>query len=497
MIHAFIYKLPVKRIFYLFLPVVVLSCTSSAEKKKVGSSDKYSQQDDLRHIRESGVLRAVVDYNSTNYFVYRGKPMGFKYELLQELSKELGVKLQIVVSNNLAETFDGLINNQYDLVAKSLTVTKRRSQQIDFTVPLMETRQVLVQRAKSQTNDSMYITSALELAGKMVHVQKSTSYYRRLVNLSDEIGADIDIVEDTIYGVEQLVERVAEGEIDYTVCDENVARLNQMYYPNLDVSLKISLPQYIAWGVRNGSTEWKNYLDKWITKFKKTRKFRRIYYRYFESPRVAVRMESDYHSISGGKISGYDDIVKQVSEEYDWDWRLISAIIYQESRFNKDAGSWAGAYGLMQLMPSTAESLGIDNYKKPKQNIKGGVLLLNWLNDQFLESIPDSTERIKFVLAAYNIGLGHVKDAQRLARKYGKDGTVWENNVDFFLRNKSAEKYYKDPVVRWGYCRGKEAYNYVNNVITNYKHYRNVIPVASFLHSFPLIPEYHKIQTKS
>ena len=187
-------------------------------------------------------------------------------------------------------------------------------------------------------------------------------------------------------------------------------------------------------------------------------------------------MESDFHSISGGKISGYDDIIKQEADKYNWDWRLISAIIYQESRFNPEADSWAGAYGLMQLMPSTARSLGVEDYKNPKQNIKGGILLLNWLNEQYIESIPDSTERIKFVLASYNIGLGHVKDAQRLAKKYGKNNHVWENNVDFFLRNKSAEKYYKDPVVRWGYCRGKEAFEYVNKVLTNYHHYLNVIP---------------------
>jgi len=476
MINSFRYKIPTQVFFLFFCFSLLVSCNSSTRQKKDNINDFNEQQNDLIHILKSGVLRAVVDYNSTNYFVYRGKPMGFKYELLQQLSKDLGVKLQIQVSNDLGETFDGLEQHRYDLIAKSLTITRQRNKQIDFTIPLFQTSQVLVQRSKKEVSDTTYISSALQLAGKKVHVQKNTTYYRRLINLSDEIGANIDIVEDTIYGVEQLVERVAEGKIDYTVCDENVAKLNRTYYPNLDVSLKISLPQNIAWGIRKGSTAWKEYLDNWISHFKKTRKFRQIYYRYFESPRVAQRMESDFHSISGGKISGYDKIIKQVSSEYNWDWRLISAIVYQESRFNADADSWAGAYGLMQLMPSTARSLGIENYKNPKQNIKGGVLLLNWLNDQFVESIPDSTERIKFVLASYNIGLGHVKDAQRLAKKYGKNSHVWDDNVDFFLQNKSVEKYYKDPVVRWGYCRGKEAYEYVNKVLTNYHHYINLIP---------------------
>jgi membrane-bound lytic murein transglycosylase F len=130
----------------------------------------------------------------------------------------------------------------------------------------------------------------------------------------------------------------------------------------------------------------------------------------------------------------------------------------------------------MQVMPSTARSLGVENFEKPGQNLQAGVRLLDWLDEQLSESVPDSTERIKFVLAAYNVGLGHVKDAQRLARKYNKNSQVWEDNVDFYLRNKSAEKYYKDPVVRWGYCRGEEVYRYVSKVLNNYRHYLNVIP---------------------
>lgn len=293
--------------------------------------------------------------------------------------------------------------------------------------------------------------------------------------MSDEIGNNIEVVEDTIYGVEELVSRVANGEIDYTVCDENVALLNKTYYPNLDVSIKVSFPQNIAWAVRKGSEEWRSYMDDWIAKFKKTKKYAVLYHKYFKSSRIADRMESDFHSINGGNISIYDETVKELSSKHNWDWRLISSVMYHESRFNPEAGSWAGAYGLMQIMPSTAESLGIDDYTEPSQNIRGGIMLMNWLNKKFIETIPDSTQRIKFVLASYNIGLGHVMDAQRLADKYGKDRSVWDDNVDFFMRNKSAEKYYKDPVAKFGYCRGEEAFNYVNKVVYNYNHYLNVI----------------------
>jgi membrane-bound lytic murein transglycosylase F len=129
----------------------------------------------------------------------------------------------------------------------------------------------------------------------------------------------------------------------------------------------------------------------------------------------------------------------------------------------------------MQLMPATAETFGVQNIEDPKQNIKAGILLLNSLNNTFSKAISDSTERVKFVLAAYNIGLGHVNDAQRLAEKYGNNPLVWDNNVEIWLEKKMEEEYFKDEVVRWGYCRGEEATKFVRNVTNNYKQYKNVI----------------------
>ncbi len=473
-------KYSIKTATYIFVCafcLVVLQSCSSWRKKETVEPEKEVQLSDIAFIRQKGTLNAVVDYNSTNYFVYRGRPMGFKYELLQKLCEDLDVKLEIIVNNSLNESFEGLKNGRYDVVARNLAITISRKTEVDFTVPLYNTRQVLVQREVGLgAPDSLYIYSVLELAGKKIHVPKNSSFHRRLIHLSEEIGNNIEIAEDTIYGTEGLIARVANGEIDYTVCDENVARVNKTYYRNIDVSVDISFPQNIAWAVRKDSGEWKNFLDEWITGFKETREYEQMYYRYFRSPRMARRLQSDFHSISGGKISDFDPLIKRFAKENNWDWRLIAAVMFQESTFNPEAESWAGAYGLMQLMPETAQTLRLENYKDPVQNIRGGIAMLSWLNEQLTESVPDSTERVKFVLAAYNVGLGHVKDAQRLAEKYGKSNRVWDGNVDYFLKNKSAEKYFKDPVVRWGYCRGDEPYNYVNKVTGNYMHYLNVIP---------------------
>ncbi|HBL77474.1 MAG: lytic transglycosylase F [Bacteroidetes bacterium GWF2_42_66] len=465
-------------IFILFITVLFPSCNW----EKIDSKADIVRDHELKRILESGKLRVVVDYNSTSYFVYKGNPMGFQYELLQELAKDMHVKLEIMVTNNMDETFRGLRRKKFDLIAKNLIITKTRLEAAEFTVPLMQTRQVLVQRKpekyrqmSAMSIENHLIRNQLDLAGKTVHVQNNSSYYRRMLHLSEEIGEDIIIQPDSIYGVEQLVAMVAKGEIDFTVCDENVARVNQTYYPNLDVKTPVSFPQNIAWAVRKGSSGWLEYLNAWIVNFSGTSKFRILYQKYFENSRSSLMVNNDYHSLKG-RFSEFDDMIKEECAGTGFDWRLIAAIIYKESQFNPEAQSWAGAYGLMQLMPETAETYNVGDIQDPRMNIRAGIKNLKWLDEQFISDVPDSTERIKFVLAAYNVGLGHVIDARRLAKKYDKDPAKWDDNVDYFMLNKSSAKFYRDRTVKWGYCQGSEPYNFVNNVISIYMHYKNAIP---------------------
>ncbi len=179
--------------------------------------------------------------------------------------------------------------------------------------------------------------------------------------------------------------------------------------------------------------------------------------------------------MKGGKISPYDEKIKEYSSLIDWDWRLLASLIYQESRFHPQAKSWAGAFGLMQLMPHTAQKYGVDSLSSPMDQIKAGVQFIKLLDKQFLDKIEDKDERTKFVLASYNAGIAHVYDARRLAEKYHKDPNLWDENVDFYLLNKSKPEYYNDSVVKYGYCRGTEPYNFVYDILDRYNHYKNVI----------------------
>ena len=163
-------------------------------------------------------------------------------------------------------------------------------------------------------------------------------------------------------------------------------------------------------------------------------------------------------------------MIKQYANAINLDWRLLSSQIYQESKFDSKTKSWAGAKGLMQLMHNTAKQFGITNLYDPESSLKAGTRYLEYLKGRW-EHIEDSTERMKFILASYNAGPNHIKDAQRLAEKKGKDTHDWEIVSDFVLKL-SNPKYYNDPVVKYGYCRGEEPYYYVREILNRYQHYK-------------------------
>ncbi len=438
------------------------------------------QPSTLEKIQSEGVLKVVTDFNSTSYFIYRGQPLGYQFELLQELADFLDVKLEISANSSLDEKFKMLNEGEVDLIAVNLTVTSDRKDYLLFTEPYSKTRQVLVQRLPENWNkmskkarEESVLTDQLELAGKEVYVQQNSTYSRRLHNLSEEIGDSINIVE-TDESVESLINKVSSGDIDFTVCDENLAQVNSTFYDNIDISLPVSFSQNLAWAVDKNSSELQQVINSWMIDFKKTKKYAVIYKKYFNNKRSSEIIESKLYANKSGTISLYDDIIKEYSEDIGWDWRLVASMIYQESRFNPNAKSWSGAFGLMQLMPVTAKRFGVTESSSARQQIRAGVLFIHWLDNLFAE-IDDPVEREKFVLGAYNIGPGHVIDAMNLAEKNGKDPCIWNDNVAFYLLKKSYPEYYRDPVVKYGYCRGTETYKYVSDIFSRFEHYKNIV----------------------
>jgi membrane-bound lytic murein transglycosylase F len=400
--------------------------------------------------------------------------MGFQYELIKQFAKENDWKLKLIILDDFDKAFEMLNRGEADILAADITKNKERNERVLLTEAHSYTKQVLVQRKSKE--DSYKLKKVLDLDGKRVYVEKGTVFSEYLSFLAEQMAIDIKIIEDSIHTMEELVLMVAKGLIDYTVCDEHVAQINSTYLPNLDIDLELSPSQSLSWAVGKKQSRIKNKINDWLLEYKGSRKYRYTYSKYFKMKKTPHMIDDEFNTLRGGKLSPFDELIKAYSSKIDWDWRLLAALIYQESRFDTSAVSWAGAKGLMQIMPNTAQKFGVTDLSTPENSLKAGVGFLNWLDNQFKEEIPDSTERVKFILAAYNTGLGHVIDAQALANKYGRNPQIWESNVDTFMILKSNPKYYNDEVVKYGYSRGYQAYEFVEDIIGRYEQYRSVIP---------------------
>lgn len=469
----------------LLLFALVYSCDSNNSKK----SKDYdvilanSVDRDWNDIKEDGTLKALVVYSSTSYFLYRGQPMGFEYELLRDLANHLDLELELVVSKDLDSEFEVLNRGDVDLIAHGMTVTNQRKWEVDFTEHLYVTRQVLVQKKPDnylrmhwKTLEESLIHDPIELIDDTVSIRKNSAYYERIQALSNELGGTIHIdTLDSKLSTGEIIHMVADGKIKYTIADENLAKINASDRPNLDISVPISFSQRIAWVTRKKSKKFQKKINDWILSQRKTTKYNVVYNKYFKNKRsYKSRRRSDFYSLENNQISAYDKYIKSHAKKLGWDWRLLASQVYQESRFNPKSKSWAGAQGLMQIMPATAESLKIEDITHPEENIRGGTTYLKQIYEQF-EHIPDSINRVKFTLAAYNCGLGHVLDAQRLAEANNLNPLIWDNHVEDMLLELRYPKNYKKDFIKYGYVRGSEPVAYVDQIHDRYKHYKQFI----------------------
>jgi len=447
----------------------MLACQPKAQQQAVNDMEHY----DLPQMKDSGELVALTLNSSISYFDYRGEPMGFQYELAKQFAQSLGLKLKIKTAPDTEELVRMLLNGEGDLIAYPVPMTKEFKDSVLFCGEDIITHQVLVQRNSKKGQKAL--ANVTDLIGKDIYA-KPGKHLERLVNLDQELGSGIKIHEVTNDSIssEDLLMQVSQGTIDYAISDNDLARLNKTYYSNLDIHLAVSFDQRASWAVRKTSPLLSEAANQWHKDNATSPAYKASTKKYFEQSKRLPH--GPILSLKDGKISHFDHLFKKYASEIGWDWRLIASLAYNESNFDSTAVSWVGARGLMQLMPRTARAMGVPEGKEqnPEESVKAATKYLAQLSRSF-SKVTDPDEKTKFVLGAYNAGIGHIFDAMALAEKYGKDKYKWDNNVEAYILLKSNEEYFNDPVCKNGYFRGRETYNFVKDILGRAEMYKQKI----------------------
>ncbi len=425
--------------------------------------------DDLPGLIERGRLRMITRNNAMTYFIHRGLQVGFEYELMKKFASEHGLRLEIVIPDSHAELLAYLNQGKGDVVAAAMTITLERQARAAFTRPYNEVDELVVVRA-----DEDSITGLRDLAGRTVHVRASSSFYTTLTALQDSLkGLEIALLPEDVE-TEDVLAGVEAGLYDITLSDANLLDVELAYGRRLKAAFRIK-PTVLGWAVRQENPALLASLNRYIEREKGGLFFNMMKKRYFENSRGIARAKDSMRVDLSGQLSPYDELAKKYALRYGQDWRLITAQMYQESRFDPEAVSWVGAQGLMQIMPDTGRQLGFTNLQDPEDSIHAGTKYMYQLIDRFDLNIPMEA-RIRFALASYNVGYGHLLDARRLAREKGWDPDRWFGQVEEAMRLLSQPAYYKR--ARYGFCRGGQPVHYVENIQNLYDAYVAILENA-------------------
>jgi len=414
--------------------------------------------DRLDAIRERGRLVVLTRNNAHCYYTYRDAPMGFEYDLAAAFAESLDVDLELRAPawNSLIPS---LAAGDGDLIAASLTRTPTRAARVDFCQEYLRIKQRLI-RHKSEPR----LKSLDDLAGRTVHVRAGSSYESRLRELvAGGLDVTLAVHEDT--PTEELIRRVADGEIELTVADTNIALLNRRYYPDIRVGLDLSEPQSLAWAVPKGERDLRRAVNRFFRTIMQDGTFAELYDRYYAATEVFDYVDlKRYHQRLESRLPQYEAVIREAAAAQGFDWRLIAAIVYQESHFRPRARSHTGVRGLMQLTLDTAREMGVDNRLDPAESVRGGTRYLRYLHDLFAG--VEEPDRTLLTLASYNTGRGHVLDAQGIAASQGLDPDKWVSVAQTLPLLREREYYKK---ARYGYCRGTEPVRYVERILTYYE----------------------------
>lgn len=409
----------------------------------------------FEEIQKSGILKVALIPSATDYCLFESQPKGFHLELFEHFAKDLGLDLKVLRANSNTEALTMLENHDVDIIVQNSIPTNTDC----LSIPIIQTKQVLASR--SEIPDSSW----------EIYVSEGYTDLNFTEQMALSAHLNAEIIEIDTLSQENLLKYFLDNEFEHILCDENIICQYQDSYRDIYINPDVEITQNVSWKAHYLNTQLLDSMNVWLEKTKETKFFRQLYHKYFD--RSKINISSNLYSIGDGNISRYDKYIKKHSPKINLEWQLIASIIYEESRFNPEVVSYAGAYGLMQLMPALYSKYKYDPHTGIDGQIACGIKYIKFLEEKIPPEINDSLTIIRLVLASYNVGPAHIEDAIRLSEKYSDNPYIWDN-ISFYLKNLSNSKYYCDSVVKYGRFYGNRAIAFGNNIMKRYEHYKNL-----------------------
>ncbi|WP_158947280.1 lytic transglycosylase F [Pseudodesulfovibrio cashew] len=430
-------------IFCLFLAAHATAYAAEYEHHTYSRTSR-ARTGDLPDMLKKRSVRVLTSFSPTIFFMDKAKVYGFEYSLLKEYEKflsktlpgkhEVSVEFIPVPSDQL---IPALLDGRGDIVAALTTITPEREKKVAFTAPYLTDVKELVVTHKSISG----IRKPEDLSGRTVLVRESSSYKESLDQLNRQLLAKgkplVDVVTIPEYETtEDVLEMVNAGIVGITLADGHLAELWTRSLPDIRVLKDVALKTggRIAWMVRKDNPELKASLDAFAKTVRKGSLLGNIYFnRYYRSGALLEHPLDEPYEVEN--FSAYTPLFKKYAARYGLDWRLVAALAFQESQFDHNAKSHAGAVGVMQLMPVIARDkrIGIADIHSVENNIHAGVKYLALLRDRYFDpaQVPDEAVRIRFALASYNAGPTRIRQCREKAVSMGLDDRFWFHNTEY------------------------------------------------------------------
>ena len=417
----------------------------------------------LEKIQQTKQLNVVLLNAPSTYYIGPEGPQGFEYDLLHSYAQHLGVELNITAVHTVKEAIEWAKNDDVAIISASLAKTPMRQKKYHFGPSYFEVQEQVI-CSRSMLGKSIFPRDIEDLEGLHLMVGADTSYSETIKNLQND-GFEINATFTSEHSTEELLDMVAHHKIDCTIADSNIYALNLKYFPEIALAFSISAREQLAWILPKDAKDLETDMYAWLNDFHQKGKMTQLkdhyysyvlFFDYYNTKMFYKRIKT--------RLPKYKKYFQSAATRFGIPWTLLASVSYQESHWNPKAKSYTGVRGLMMLTRNTARILGVKNRLDPKQSIVGGTRHLK----QMMKFVPKSVEgenRLKYALAAYNIGMGHIQDAMKLAEKLGLNKNIW-SDLKIVLPLLAQKKYYK--TLRFGYARGAEPVKYVEAVY-NYK----------------------------